>query len=344
MRQFAKTLALFCLPLVVLLGTYVCMDPFKVIWHYDNYYPTGKSDGISLNPAFVGTQNYLNHRAEQHYDSFIFGNSRSMYYPIAEWKQLLPEESRCYHFDAAAESLQGIWEKVRLIDRQGDTLRNVLIVADADVLTRLQSLHWHLCETAPALTGYQNWASFHWYNLRAFLNLRYMCALLDYKMFHTLRPYMLENNLLSEDLFCYDPITNECNFQPMEQMIEAGTYYTPERIKVFDGVQHPDSTSSPILTSRHQVVLDSIAAVFRRHDTQCRIIISPLYNQIRISTSDLQLLQEKLHPLSLHDFSGPNQWNADYHNYFEASHYRTHVAAEVLRAVGKSQTEIGIFP
>lgn len=337
MKYFARILLLFFLPFILILGIYLYVDPFKVVWHYDNYYPSGRSDGVSLNPSFVGTQNYLNHWAEHHYDSFIFGNSRSMYYPIAEWKKLLPEGSNCYHFDAAAESLQGIWEKVQLIDSKRDTLRHVLIIADTDVLTRLQSPHWHLCETAPALTNYHNWVAFHWYNLRAFLNIKYMCALLDYRIFHTLRPYMLENHMLSEDLFNYDPVTNECDFLPMEEQIDAGTYYTEERIKVFDGVQFPDSTSAPTLTERHLAVLDSIASVFRRHKTHCQIIISPLYNQIRINHADLQALQEHIHPDGLHDFSGPNRWNADYHNYFEASHYRTGVAEEILNSLAPTQ-------
>lgn len=337
MKRFARTLFIFGLPLLMLLGIYLCIDPFRVVWHYENYYPTGRSEGISLNPSFVATQNYINRRASQHYDSFIFGNSRSIYYPVDEWQKILPHGSRCYHFDAAAESLQGIWEKLRLIDSQGDTIRNVLIVADADVLTRLESLHWHLCETAPRLTGYRNWAEFHWYNLRTFLNPKFLIAVIDYKLFHTLRPYMLENSMLSEDMFNYDPNTNECNFQPMEQMIETGTYYTPERVKVFDGVQHPDSTSASVLTGRHLVVLDSIASVFRRHSTQCRIVISPLYNQIRINPADLQTLRQRLRPTSIHDFSGPNKWNADYHNYFEASHYRSHVASEILKAIKDCQ-------
>ncbi|MBO7069138.1 MAG: hypothetical protein J6W52_10770 [Bacteroidaceae bacterium] len=333
MKHYIKTLVLFSLPFILLLAIYIYTDPFKVVWNYDNYYPTGKSDGISLNPSHVGTRNYLLRQPHEHYNAFIFGNSRSIYYPIAEWQKHLPTGSRCYHFDAAAESVQGIWEKVRLIESQGDSLRNVLLVCDADLLSRLQNPHWHLCESDPALTGYCNWASFHWYNLRAFLNVKYMCALLDYRLFHTLRPYMLENHMLSEDLFLYDSVSNECNFQPMEQQIASGTYYTPQRINQFQGVQFPDSVSAPVLGPRHLILLDSIANVFHRHHTQCHIIVSPLYNQIRLNPADIKALQERFGKGNVHNFSGPNQWNADYHNYFETSHYRTRVAEEILRQI-----------
>lgn len=339
MKRYIKTLVLFSLPFILLLAIYIYTDPFKVVWSYDNYYPTGKSDGISLNPSHVGTRNYLRRQPQEHYNAFIFGNSRSVYYPVSEWEKHLPSGSKCYHFDAAAESVLGVWEKVRLIDRQGDTLRNVLFVADADLLSRQQCLHWHLCETDPALTGYRNWASFHWYNLRAFLNVKYMRALLDYHLFHTLRPYMLENSMLSEDLFNYDPLTNECDFQPMEEQIAKGSYYTPQRIAVFQGVQFPDSVSAPVLKAPHLVLLDSIASVLHRHHTHTDIVISPLYNQIRLNPADIQALQERFGAESVHDFSGPNRWNADYHNYFEASHYRTHVAKEVLTEIHNNETE-----
>ena len=330
MTRFIKTLVLFSLPFVLLLAAYIITDPFKVVWDYDNYYPTGKSDGISLNPSHVATRNYLKRQPREHYDAFIFGNSRSMYYPIADWQKHLPSGSRCYHFDAAAESLQGIWDKVRLIDDKGDSLRSVLFVCDADLLSRIQSPHWHLCESDPALTGYSNWASFHWYNFRAFLNVRYLWALIDYRTFHTLRPYMLKNHLLSEDLFNYNPQTNECDFQPMEEQIASGGYYTPLRVSQFQDAQFPDSVSPSVLKTQHMRLLDSIANVFRKHHTQCHIIISPLYNQIRLNPSDVQALQERFGAQNVHDFSGPNPWNADYHNYFETSHYRTHVARQML--------------
>ena len=333
MRRFIKTLVLFSLPFVLLLAIYIATDPFKVVWSYSNYYPTGKSDGISLNPSHVGTQNYLHRQAQEHYNAFIFGNSRSVYYPVSEWQKHLPAGSKCYHFDAAAESLQGIWDKIRMIDSKGDTLQQVLFVCDADLLSRIQSPHWHLCESDPALTGYRNWASFHWYNLRAFLNVKYMCALLDYRLFHTLRPYMLENSMLSEDMFNYNPISNECDFQPMEQQIASGTYYTPQRISLFQGAQFPDSVSAPVLKAQHLALLDSIAGTFRRHHTQCHIIISPLYNQIKLNSADVQALQQRFGTENVHNFSGPNKWNADFHNYFETSHYRTHVAVEVLNQI-----------
>lgn len=332
--NFARLLLWAASPLFILGFIYLWMDPFKVVWHYDNYYPTQTSGGIALNPGHVATQTYLQQKDTQLFNAFIFGNSRSIYYPVAQWKSSTGDPAmRPFHFDAAAESLMGLWLKVRFIDRQGSELRHALIVTDASMLGKLDCDHWHLCETPPALCSYKNYANFAWYNFRAFLNPEYFIALTDYSLFHQLRPYMLRKHLLSEDIFTYDSLSNECDFYPMEQAIDRGEYFTPERIAVFEGQQFPDSMSPRTLLEPHMVLLDSIASVFARHHTHAEIIISPLYNQIRLNPTDLEVLRNRFGAARVHDFSGPNTWNADYHNYYETSHYRPHVASALLDSI-----------
>ncbi len=332
-KRFVKPLAWFASPFVVLMVCYVLADPFKVIWNYESFYPEQVAGGIALNPAHVATQNYLRQHIIEHYDSFILGNSRSIYYPIAAWRQYFSEGSRCYHYDAANESLLGIWQKLRFIAHQGDSIRNVLMVVDAGLLEKVDCDHWHLCETPPALTGYRNLVSFHWYNLKTFLTPQFLMAYADYSLFHQLRPYMLRKGLLADDMFVYDAKGNECNFVPLEQEIAAGTYYTEERLRVFEGVQFPDSVSPPVIGKPQRELLDSIRSILARQGTSVQIVISPLYNQIRLNPRDLQCLEQLFGSDHVNDFSGPNLWNSDLHNYYEASHYRPRVAVAVMDSV-----------
>lgn len=333
LQGFLRLLTIFASPLLVLLGFYLVLDPFKVIWSYESYYPTNMAGGVSLNPGFVGTQNFRNRVAEEQYNSFILGNSRSIYYPVSVWREALNEQSRCYHFDAASESLMGVWQKLKFIENEGCEIRNLLWVADANLLAKTDCEHWHLCETAPALNGYRNALDFHWYNFKAFINPKFLMAYLDYLCSGQIRPYMLEENLLTEDMFCYDAVTNECNFQPLEQRIKAGTYYTPERMKVFEGCQFADSVSPCVIGPEQQVLLDSIASLLARQNTDFQMIISPLYDQIKLNGQDFRLLISTFGQELVHDYSGPNKWNSDYKNYYEASHYRRPVAIEILREV-----------
>lgn len=331
--KFIKLLLRFASPFAVLLALYLFADPFKVIWTYDVFYPEHVAGGVSLNPGYVGTQNYLRRQPQQHYDSFIMGNSRSIYYPVKDWQHLLPKDSHCYHYDAAAESLMGIWQKLQLIERNNGDIDNVLMVVDAELLKKTECDHWHLCETAPQLAGYSNLFNFHWYNFKTFITPKFLWAYVDYSLFHKLRPYMLEGHLLTEDMFVYDPITNECNFLPMERQIESGTYYTEERLKVFENKQFPDSISPIAIQEKQGELLDSICSVFKRKHSNVHIVISPLYNQIKINPADKAELSRRFGANHIHDFSGPNKWNADYHNYFEASHYRTHVCKEIFESI-----------
>ncbi len=81
MRLFLKLL-LASFPVLAILAVYFVKDPFKVLYHYDSYFP---QDGISyvvLNKDYVSTETFVNNYPTHHYDSYIFGNSRSMYYYV----------------------------------------------------------------------------------------------------------------------------------------------------------------------------------------------------------------------------------------------------------------------
>ena len=60
MKQFIKFCKLLCLPIVAMIVFYTIEDPYKVIWHYDNYYPL--DNVISLNREYVSTMHYINHQ------------------------------------------------------------------------------------------------------------------------------------------------------------------------------------------------------------------------------------------------------------------------------------------
>ena len=339
LRGFLRSLTIFASPFVVLLMLYLLLDPFKVVWSYDSYYPTNVAGGVSLNPGYVATQNFRQRVDSEHYDSFILGNSRSIYYPISAWQEMIGSESRCYHFDAASESLLGIWQKLRFIEQSGCSIRHLLWVTDASLLAKTDCDHWHLCESAPALTNYRNALYFNWYSFKAFISPKFLAAYLDYLSFHQLRPFMLKESLLTEDMFCYDAIGNECDFQPLEQMIAEGKYYPAERMKVFEGRQFPDSISPSVIGTEQQVLLDSIATLLARQETDVQIVISPLFDQIRLNPQDVSALTKRFGERCVHDFSGPNEWNRDFKNYYEASHYRRPVAIDILRKIQESRQE-----
>src|SRR5258708_18197963 len=124
-RLFIVKLLIFSLPFLFFVGFYFYLDPFKVVKHYDSYYKSGRPNYITLNKDFISTENWVNHHGQYDYDSYIFGNSRSMFYKIGTWKNYIGEDSdKCYHFDAAGESIYGIARKFSFLSAQKAKIRN----------------------------------------------------------------------------------------------------------------------------------------------------------------------------------------------------------------------------
>jgi hypothetical protein len=67
--------------------------------------------------------------------------------------------------------------------------------------------------------------------------------------------------------------------------------------------------------------------------TEYFIVISPLYNQIKMNALDVVKLQQIFSEQRVYDFSGVNRFTEDYTHYYERSHYRPFVAAMVLDSI-----------
>ena len=306
------------------------MDPFKVLWHYDNYYVKG--DGACINRSFVSTMNYLNKRGTYHYDSFIFGNSRSLYYMIDDWKKYISSSSSCYHFSESGGSINGIYYKCRLIDNQNDTIKNALIVLDNSILERLEQ-EGHLFMIPPALNSNYNIVKFHLENFMQWMNLRFLTMWIDYRVTKEYKSYMEDYITKGTNYNYYNPITNEEPRTVQDSLIEKGEYYNRNRIKEF--YKQTPSVSSIDIDIERMKQLKKIKQIFDKHHTNYRIIISPLYDQKKLNPQDYYSLCRIFGKDNVFDFSGVNKWTSDYHNYYEPSHYLPSVASDIMLDIYK---------
>lgn len=130
-----------------------------------------------------------------------------------------------------------------------------------------------------------------------------------------------------------DPITNELRFELFEKMITDGTYYTQERMKHFYKRGGQQVYSKPALSSSQKLLLEDIKDIFHKQKTNYKVIISPLYDQEKLNQNDLYYLKQIFGEKNVFDYSGINKYTRDYTNYYESSHYRPHVAREILDEV-----------
>ncbi len=327
---FLRRILLFSVPLWVLVALYVMLDPFMVVWSYDDYYER-KGLHPTLDMDYVSCENYVHRNATTHYSAFIMGNSRSQFWRVSDWTKHLDDGAVAYHYYGNGETLYRLTRHLQFIHQYGGAIKHVLMVVDRELLQKAEpETTGHLGLMPPRIEG--RLLTFHIENLLSFLKPEFLVGYLDYAVFGKERPYMTERFLFEKPVH-YDPVTNEVLEFLADEAIANGTYYTPERIRRFDGKQFPDSVSPSVLQEQHVALLRQIKDIFSQHATDYRIVVSPLYDQIRLNRQDYQTLCRIFGKEHIYDFSGPNSWNKDYHLYYEESHYLPVVANAMMDSI-----------
>lgn len=332
-KKFIYKTLLMAVPFVLLLILYFVLDVFKVVYDYDVFYAEDEKPGVGLNAGYISTTTFEKQHTVYHYDSFIFGNSRSMYYEVSDWKGYLPDSSSCFHFDASSESLYALYKKILYIDKSGNSINNALLVLDKSILEQDKSRDGHLFCIAPQLESSRNVFGFHCSFIKAFFNPKFLYALVDYKLSGKVKKYMAESHLLSDECFRYDKKINESRSIEFEQEIADSLFYNEEKMKVFEDKSFPDSVSQPVIKEKQRKMLEEINRIFRVYNTNYKIVISPLFEQIKLNPQDMEILRKIFGEENVFDFSGTNEITVDYHNYYEDSHYRPHIARHILKEI-----------
>ena len=330
LKYIRKTLFL-TLPFICFVGLYIYIDPFLVIKHYDNYY-LSRNGNYSLNHGFISTQNLANHYPDYQWDSYIFGNSRSRNWKISDWKQYLEPGCKGYHFDAHSETLLGIAKKIEYLDSKDINIKNALIIVDRSLLGVIKSSKEHAYMIAPQLVDNSNFWSFHFENFYAFANYKFLNRYVSYQPIP--KDQLTLEDIVSGECGDYDYSTNEISQNYAEEWIEQGKYYTEELYhRQFEGLQNPGFIPYVCIKEPQERLLNEINGFFKKHNTNCRVVISPLYDQSTLSAKDIETLKRIFGEDKVFDFSGVNDFTSDYHNYYERSHYRPHVAAQMLEEI-----------
>ncbi|NBR15021.1 MAG: hypothetical protein EBU01_10655, partial [Crocinitomicaceae bacterium] len=142
--KLLKFSALIYVPLIITLVLYLTFDPFKVIYERNTYFDPINKPNIELNKDFVSTYTFINNLKNNKYDSFIFGNSRSIFYEIKDWKKHIGSSSKCYHFDASGEALYAMHKKILFISKKNVKIKNCLLILDYPTLKQVDSKKGHL--------------------------------------------------------------------------------------------------------------------------------------------------------------------------------------------------------
>lgn len=323
--------ALFLMPLLLFLIFYIILDPFRVIHHYENYQ---ENCFVALNRDFVSTQVYLKNYKQQHYNAFIFGNSRSLSFLCHDWEKHI--HAKAFHYDASGESIKALRDKVIFINNKGEKIDHALLIFDDFLLSLTDPLTGPVSEPHPAVSG-GGWLNFHAVYFKAFLSEFYFVKFLDYKTNRTFRPYM--KGVVETRPITYDPISNDFYLEIYDKEIEKDPQgYArkhPEAYPPRDTVNYHETRK--VIGRKQKMLLYDIAAVFKNQKTNFKIIFSPTYDQVHFNKTDLAVIQEIFGKENVFDFSGKNEFTRDWKNFYESFHYRPKVARAILDSIYSKQ-------
>ena len=228
MKKILLKILLATFPILILLGIYFYNDPFKTLYHYDSYFSKDGLQVVVLNKDFVSTETFINNYPKYHYDSYIFGSSRSMYYSIAEWEKHI-NSTRCFHFDASGESLYGIERKINMLHERHVPIKNALIIFDEQACAISKDQPDALIyRKHPLLAGISRF-DYEIDYLKSFFDISFLNSYLHYLVTHK----GIDKLSLNDVPHHYEVATNEVSFPKIEHMIDSKTdsfYASKEKV------------------------------------------------------------------------------------------------------------------
>lgn len=310
----------------MLVGLFFIADPFRIIYHYADY---SENMFVIPNRDFVTSEMYMRNAEVESYNAFIFGSSRTIAYKTDAWKKHLPTSAKPFVFDASGESIFGIYKKIMYLDKTNAPIDHCLLIFCTDCTFAKESDHTeHLGIKHPTIAG-TSWINFYTVFLRDYFDYRFLKSYLQFLITKKYSPSM--KGFIEYRKSTFDPITNDEWLVDQEQELsEDPDGYYNARKDLFYTRKNAIAEAHSQISSNQLKMIKEIEAVFEKHRTHYKIVISPLYNQIKLNKKDLTILQQTFGQNHIFDFSGKNSFTNVKENYYESSHYRPMVGDSIL--------------
>lgn len=332
LAKFGFRFSFFLLPAVVITAPFFIDDPFKVLYHHDDFYHGAAPPFVTSPRGYVSATLYLRNREKYRYDSFIFGSSRSLAFLTKDWKHYIGP-SAPFHFDAWGESLFGLWATLKFLDKSEAPIRNVLLILDPSLLRGISESKKPIDAHHPIISGVP-WAKFYTLFLKAYMSGGFWIGYWDLKIFKTHRPYM-QKYFTNQQFLLFDPVTNDCRFAWREHLIavDPEKYYDNKAVFYPRNSRAGEKECEMIIKEKQLTMLREINAIFKKHRAHYKVVVSPLYDQKKINAKDLKTLEAVFGTGRVYNYSGVNALTNNVRNYYETSHYKPDVARTILSEI-----------
>lgn len=331
-RPLKFVLELF-IPVILLVLYYIIADPYKIIWHYDAFFPEVGTSYVGLDHDYVSVATFDNYNDSLHYNSFIFGNSRSRYYQVEDWKKHLDSTAVCYHMDASNETLEGIYLKMKYVSERAP-INNCLLVLDTYILPETKTRRDNLIffpapQTTPERDNLKFWIT----GFKSFVSPKFLYSYTKLLLLGQVSKEAAEEGVFDVATRHYDYRWNETTWPEKEVAIADWSYYQGKVMEYFKVRPDTLTYAQQCIFKEQEERLKSIADILIMSNANYKVIISPGYDQLKLNENDFEKLCSIFGKNNMFVFSGKNDLTEDYHNFYDISHYRPHIAARIMNLV-----------
>lgn len=301
-------------PIVLIIGIYLYTDPFKTI------YPFELKNISTVNREYLSVELFKKNYAEQRYNSFILCSSRGCGINTYQWKQYLDKEDNQFLFQAWAETIMGIYQKLNYLDSHDVCLKNVIILIDIPgSFIQEQESHKAMNIQHYDITGKSK--LFYHYNLL-------LAYLKPSEIFNSIKDKILCNR----EIVKFDTISNDWNKNNRENFLTPPKQDSlTNRDNFSDNIL--ETLSLPLIDNDKKIILLNIQKILQKHHSKYKIVITPAYQQIKIHHYDLQELYTIFGQQNVFDFSGKNAISTDKYNFSDINHFDLVAGWEIIETI-----------
>ena len=270
----------------------------------------------------ISTKKILNSSIK--YNSFIFGSSRTTSLYACYLQSKVPD-SRFFHYANWNETIGGIHAKMKLIDSLGYKIDNVFVYMDTDLT------FWNdgSSQNEHFMLSHENKYIYYFTHFRHFIfptfDFNKLKILLGFQPDAATFPNS-KSDLKTNDAFhtCSDSIINHYGTQvfteayrrKIDSLVKCGFLYVRPTTEKFTGRQ---------ISAFEEATMHKIKKIFEKHHTRYYIVITPLYDQLKFDSSDMQLISKSFGD-RVFDFSGINDITNNQYNYHDRVHFLPYIS------------------
>ena len=317
-KQFLRFILLSllgALPAIALVAYFFVANPMG------NFGMTPKR--LDSNLAHTSVCTFLNNEPAHHFDSFLIGNSMSLYIKMDEWMKYLPSDARPTHICSAGATIPDVLEEVKFITKNAPDFKRCLIVITSDYLDDPLCTDGQHNVIIPQFKDDIStvWKFHHMYfsAFRQQENLK--------KIFGPAMPEEMCLRILPNDT-----VTHQTDTKPLEDYIsqDEQSYFN----RIFS-THHQSSLAREFcmrkpISQKHLQILRQIAQILNDANIDYYFITPPAYTTLGMPAYTRQALYD-IFGERFQDFSDRHDISDDWNNYYDTNHLNSYIWKQILK-------------